>query len=117
MSRGTDNSYTMTTLTESDIEDADLEWVSRFGCLALCASKVKLMDWRNYISSDLGVCHGAACITGTRVMVTVLLDNLADGLNVEDIIKSYPSVSREAVQAALHFAAELARDHIIPSAR
>ena len=50
-------------------------------------------------------------------MVTLILDNLADGLNVEDIIKSYPSVSREAVLATLHFAAELARDHIMPLAR
>ena len=114
MSQGTDNSYTMMTLTESDVEDTGLEWLSRFGYLALCASKVKPMDWRDYISSDPAICHGAACITGTRVMVTVILDNLADGLNAEDIIKSYPSVSREAVQAALHFAAELARDHILP---
>ena len=75
------------------------------------------MDWRDYISSDPAVCLGTACITGTRVTVTVILDNLADGLTVEDIIKSYPSVSREAVQAALHYAAELARDRIMPSAR
>ena len=65
---------------------------------------------RDYISSDPAVCHGTACITGTRVMVTVILDNLADGLTVEDIIKSYPSVSREAVQAALSLCCELARD-------
>ena len=107
----------MTTLTESDVEDADFEWVSGFGYFALCASKVKLMDWRDYISSDPAVCHGTACITGTRVMVTVILDNLADGLNVEDIINSYPSVSREAVQATLQYAAELARDRIVPSPR
>ena len=75
------------------------------------------MDWRDYISSDPAVCHGAACITGTRIMVTVVLDNLADGLNVDDIIKSYPSVSREAVQATLHYAAELARDRAVPLAR
>ena len=75
------------------------------------------MDWQDYISSDPTVCHGKACITGTRVMVTVILDNLADGLNVEDIMQSYPSVSREAVQAALHYAAKLARERIAPSAR
>ena len=75
------------------------------------------MDWQDYISSDPTVCHGKACITGTRVMVTVILDNLADGLSVEDIIRSYPSVSREAVQAALHYAAELARERIAPLPR
>lgn len=75
------------------------------------------MDWQDYISSDPTVCHGKACITGTRVMVTVILDNLADGLSVEDIMRSYPSVSREAVQAALHYAAELARERIAPLPR
>ena len=78
--------------------------------------EVKPLDWRNYISSDPMVCHGKACITGTRVMVTVILDNLADGASVEDIVRSCPSVSREAVQATLHYAAELARERISPLA-
>ena len=68
------------------------------------------MDWRNYISSDPMICHGKACITGTRVMVTVVLDNLAGGMTVEDILRSYPSVSHEAVQASLLYAAELAKE-------
>ena len=50
-------------------------------------------------------------------MVTTILDNLADGLSVEDIMQSYPSVSREAVKAVLHYAAELARERIAPLAR
>ena len=75
------------------------------------------MRWQDYISSRPDVCHGKACITGTRVMVTVVLDNLADGMTVEDITKSYPSVSREGVQAALHYAAELARERIVPVLR
>ena len=65
------------------------------------------MNWHDYISVDPNVCHGQACITGTRVMVTVILDNLAAGLSAEEIAESYPSVSREAVKAALHYAAEL----------
>lgn len=75
------------------------------------------MNWRDYISTDPMICHGKACITGTRVMVTVILDNLADGMTVEDITKSYPSVSREGVQAALHYAAELARERMVPVPR
>ena len=78
--------------------------------------EVKPLDWRNYISSDPMVCHGKACITGTRVMVTVILDNLADGASVQDIIRSYPSVSPEAVRATLHYAAELARERVSPLA-
>jgi len=72
------------------------------------------MDWRDYISSDPEICHGRACITGTRVMVTVILDNLAGGHSAEEIIISYPSVSREAVQASLLYAAELAKERILP---
>ena len=52
------------------------------------------MDWRDYISSDPMICHGKACITGTRVMVTVILDSLAGGHSAEEIIISYLSESR-----------------------
>ena len=72
------------------------------------------MDWRDYISTDPAICHGRACITGTRVMVTVILDNLAGGHSAEEIIISYPSVSREGIQAALYYAAELARERLVP---
>ena len=59
------------------------------------------MNWREYISVDPNICHGQACISGTRVMVSVILDNLAAGLTVEEIVDSYPSVSADAVEAAL----------------
>lgn len=68
-----------------------------------------MLDWRHYITVDPEVCHGRACITGTRVLVTTVLDNLAAGLNAEDIVRSYPSVTRESVQAAICYAAELAK--------
>ena len=64
------------------------------------------MDWHKFISVDPTVCHGQACIAGTRVMVTVILDNLADGLTPREVAESYPSVSVDAVKAALHYAAE-----------
>ena len=72
------------------------------------------MDWHEYISVDPDVCHGQACIAGTRVMVTVILDNLADGFTVEQIMESYPSVSADAIRAALHYAAELAKERAAP---
>ena len=72
------------------------------------------MDWREHISVDPDVCHGQACITGTRVMVTVILDNLAAGLTTAEIVDSYPSVSADAVSAALQYAAELARERTVP---
>ena len=72
------------------------------------------MNWHEYISVDPNICHGQACVAGTRVTVTVILDNLAAGLSAEEIAESYPSVSVDAVKAALHYAAELARERIAP---
>ena len=71
------------------------------------------MDWREYITVDPQVCHGQACIAGTRIMVSVVLDNLAAGLTPDEIVNSYPSVSREAVQAALIYASDLARERVV----
>jgi uncharacterized protein (DUF433 family) len=71
------------------------------------------MDWREHITVDPNVCHGKPCVKGTRVMVSVILDNLAVGQTPEEIMKSYPSVSREAIQAAIAYAADLARERIV----
>ena len=59
------------------------------------------MDWREYIIVDPNICHGKACIRGTRIMVSVILDNLACGLTPDEIVRSYPPLVREAVQAAI----------------
>ena len=77
-----------------------------------CRTRV-VMDWREYITVDPSVCHGKPCVKGTRVMVSVILDNLAVGQTPEEIMKSYPSVSREAIQAAIAYAADLARERIV----
>ena len=71
------------------------------------------MNWQEHITVDPNICHGKPCIKGTRVMVSVILDNLAMGLNPEDLVKSYPSVSREAMQAAIAYAADLARERVV----
>lgn len=71
------------------------------------------LNWREYITVDSNVCHGKACIKGTRIMVSVVLDNLAAGVAVDEILRSYPSLTREAVQAAIAYAAELARERSI----
>ncbi len=46
-------------------------------------------------------------------MVSVVLDNLAAGLSVDEVLRSYPSVTREAVNAAIAYAAELARERVV----
>jgi len=71
------------------------------------------MDWRERISVDPRVCHGKACIKGTRIMVSVILDNLAAGVSQEEILRSYPSLNLEDIQAAIAYAAELARERIV----
>jgi uncharacterized protein (DUF433 family) len=71
------------------------------------------MNWRNHITVDPGICHGRACITGTRVMVTTVLDNLASGLDPDEITRSYPSLTRESIRAAVCYAAELAKERVI----
>lgn len=71
------------------------------------------MKWQDYITVDPKVCHGKACIRGTRVMVSVVLDNLAAGVTVSEILKSYPSLTKEAIQAAIAYAAELARERVV----
>lgn len=70
------------------------------------------MDWREYIVVDPHICHGQACIKGTRVLVSVVLDNLAAGLTAQEISAEYPGVSKEAVNAAIAYAAELAREQV-----
>ena len=71
------------------------------------------MNWQDYITVDPAVCHGKACIKGTRIMVSVVLDNLAAGLTPDEILRSYPPLSREAIQAAIAYAAELTRERVV----
>ena len=71
------------------------------------------MDWRDYITVDPLICHGKACIKGTRIMVSVVLDNLAAGLSPDAILRSYPSLTREAIQATISYAADLARERVV----
>ncbi|CAN5847995.1 DUF433 domain-containing protein [soil metagenome] len=71
------------------------------------------MDWREYVTVDPKVCHGKPCVKGTRVMVSVILDNLAVGQTPEEIMESYPSVSREAIKSTIAYAADLARERFV----
>jgi len=71
------------------------------------------MNLSKYISVNPSVCHGKACIKGTRVMVSVILDNLAAGATTEEIRRDYPSVSEYAIRAALAYAAELSHERVL----
>jgi uncharacterized protein (DUF433 family) len=67
------------------------------------------MSWQDRITVSPNVCHGKACIRGTRVMVSVILDNLAAGESPDEIVRGY-HLALEDVQAAIEYAAELARE-------
>lgn len=61
------------------------------------------MSWHNRITTQPTVCHGKPCFAGTRVMVSVVLDNLAAGRTIDEIVDDYPSVRREDVLAMSGF--------------
>jgi uncharacterized protein (DUF433 family) len=67
-------------------------------------------NWQERISVNPAVCHGKACIRGTRIMVSAVLDNIAAGLSRDEIRSSYPALTDEDIDATLAYAAELARE-------
>lgn len=67
-------------------------------------------SWQDRIKTDKQICHGKPCIAGTRIMVSVVLDNLAAGLSRDEIVREYPPLTADDVNAAMAYAAELARD-------
>ncbi len=58
--------------------------------------------------------HGQACIRGTRVPVSVVLDCLADGMSGEEIVAEYPSLTVSGIRAAAAYGARLAREDLVP---
>ncbi len=72
-----------------------------------------MIPWRDRIATEPAICHGQACIRGTRIPVAVVLDNLAAGLSVAEVISSYPSLGPEDIQAALSYSAEIARERVV----
>jgi uncharacterized protein (DUF433 family) len=66
------------------------------------------------ISIDPLICHGQACIRGTRIPVHQIVRMLANGDTIEDLLEDYPTLKREDIQAALDYAASLAEEQITP---
>ena len=72
---------------------------------------IELMEnWKERISVNSAVCHGKACIRGTRIMLSVILDNVAAGVPRTEILSSYPALTAEDIDATLAYAAELVRE-------
>jgi len=65
------------------------------------------------ISIDPNICFGKPCIRGTRIWVSLILDFLADGMTIEQVITEYPHLSPEDIQAAIAFGAEMSRERYV----
>jgi len=72
-----------------------------------------MVEWRDYLSSEPQICDGQLCAKGTRVFVTNILDSLAEGASRKEILQSYPSLRPEHIDAAIAYAAELAREETL----
>ncbi|HUU76693.1 MAG TPA: DUF433 domain-containing protein [candidate division Zixibacteria bacterium] len=71
-------------------------------------------DWKAQIASKVSICHGKVCIKNTRVMLSVILNCVAEGMSEDAILKEYPSLKKGDVSIALQYAASLARGETIP---
>ena len=67
----------------------------------------------NRISIDPRICFGKPCVRGTRISVSLLLDFLASGAAVEEILENYPRLKREDILAAIAYGAEMSRERYV----
>lgn len=65
------------------------------------------------ISVNPQVCFGKPCIKGTRLWVALILDMLADGMTVEELLKEYPQLKPEDIRAAIAYGAEMSRERFV----
>lgn len=72
-----------------------------------------MKDWRQRISINPNICHGKPCIEGTRVWVSLIVDNLAAGATDDEILDAYPSLTKEDIRAALAYTADMARERYV----
>jgi len=71
------------------------------------------MNWRERIAVDPAVCHGKACIAGTRVLVSTILDSIADDCSEDEILRQYPTLKHDDIRATIAYGAELARERMV----
>ncbi|MEK6826733.1 MAG: DUF433 domain-containing protein [Nanoarchaeota archaeon] len=67
------------------------------------------IEINKYIVADSEICHGKPTFKGTRVMVWQVLEMLEGGMPIKEILEDYPSLTKEHIKAALHYAANLTR--------
>lgn len=70
-------------------------------------------DLLQRISVDPSVCFGKPCIRGTRIWVSLILENLAEGLSEEELLDAFPQLTREDIRAAMAYGAVVTREHVV----
>jgi len=73
-------------------------------------------DLLQRVSIDPNICFGKPCIRGTRIWVSLIIENLAAGASEAEILENYPSLTSDDIKAALAYAAEITRERVIPVA-
>ena len=73
-------------------------------------------ELRKRIPVDPNVCFGRPCIRGTRIWVSLIVDNLAEGVTEQEILAAYPALSRDDICAALAYAAEMTGERLLEPA-
>ena len=66
------------------------------------------------ISIDPNVCFGKPCVRGTRIWISLIIENLAEGVSEGELLEAYPQLRPDDIRAALAYAAEMTRERIIP---
>ena len=66
------------------------------------------------ISVNPNICFGKPCIRGTRIWVSLILDNLAEGVSEREILEAYPQLRPEDIRAAIAYGAETSRERVLP---
>lgn len=69
------------------------------------------------IVTDPAICHGKPCIRGHRIWVSLIVDLLADGMTVEQILAQYPGLEPDDIRACIAYAAEMTRERIVVTGR
>ena len=72
------------------------------------------LDSEGRIVSNPAVCHGNPVIRGTRIMVWLVLEYLANGDSVDDVLAAFPAIAKEDVSACLAYASKAARERVVP---
>lgn len=80
-------------------------------------NKLKTHPLLRHISIDPNICFGKPCIRGTRIWVSLILDFLANGMSVEEIIEEYPQLTKESIRAAIAYGAEMSRERYVEIAK